>query len=354
MLQFIVRRLLILPVILFLVSLILFFLILQMPPEQRAEAYLPSLSPSITPEKRAEVIQRVIDRYGLDKPFPVQYVNWLRNLISGDWGYSPTWRQPVLDGLLRRTPATLELSLMAMIPSVILALVFGGLAAKNYNHILDHIIRITTFVGWAFPSFILALILLNVLYAWLDWFPPERLSMWAERFVLEESFHSYTGLVMIDSLLNGDLKLFADALRHLVLPSLTLAVAQWALLTRIMRSSLLQVLGEDYITTARSKGLAERKVINRHARLNALLPVVSTGAVAVSFLISGVVVVEAVYNFEGVGHAAVEAILDGDVVAVVGFTFFTCIVTMMASLMADILYGLIDPRARLFQGNTDQ
>jgi peptide/nickel transport system permease protein len=354
MLQFIIRRLLMLPVIIFLVSLILFFLILKIPPEERAEVYLPSMSPSLTPEKRAEIVQRVIDRYGLDKPFPVQYVNWLRNLFAGDWGYSPTWRQPVLEGLLRRTPATLELTLMAMIPTVILALIFGSLAAKNYNHILDHLIRLAAFVGWAFPSFILALILLNVLYAWLDWFPPERLSMWAEHIVQGESFRSYTGLLTIDSLLNGDVKLFGDAVRHLVLPGFTLAVAQWALLTRIMRSSLLQVLGEDYITTARSKGLSERKVIDRHARLNALLPVISTGAVAISLLISGVVVVEAVYNFKGVGHAAVEAILNGDIAAVVGFTFFTCVVTMLASLFADILYGLIDPRTRLYQGNTSQ
>jgi peptide/nickel transport system permease protein len=350
MIQYIARRLLILPIIMFLVTLILFFLMLKLPPEERVQVYLPSMKPGMTPEEINEVIQRNIKRYGLDEPFPVQYTNWLGNIITGDWGYSPTWRQPVLEGLLQRTPASIELALAAMIPSIILALFWGGQAAKRYRRPVDHVVRVATFVGWAFPSFILALILLNVLYAWLKWFPPERLSMWAVLIVESESYQAYTGLITIDSLLNRDFKLFADAIRHLILPAFTLALAQWALLTRIMRSSLLQVLREDYITTARSKGLSEQKVINRHARRNAVLPIISTGSVVVSFLISGVIVVEAIYNFQGVGYAAVQAILSADVPAVIGFTLFSCIVTVIASLIADLLYGFIDPRTRTFQG----
>jgi peptide/nickel transport system permease protein len=349
MIQFIARRLLILPIIIFLVTLILFFLMLKLPPEERVQVYLPSMKPGLTPAEIDEILQRNIERYGLDEPFPVQYANWLRNIFIGDWGYSPTWRQPVLEGLLQRTPASIELALAAMIPSIILALYWGGQAAKRYGKPVDHVIRVATFVGWAFPSFILALILLNLFYAWLKWFPPERLSMWASILVESEEYHVYTGLITIDSLLNRNFKLFLDAVRHLILPAFTLAVAQWALLTRIMRSSLLQVLGEDYITTARAKGLTEHKVINRHARLNAVLPIISTGSVVVSFLISGVIVVEAIFNFEGVGHAAVQAILGADVPAVIGFTLFSCIITVIASLVADLLYGFIDPRTRTYQ-----
>jgi len=350
MIEFIIRRLLILPIIIFFVTLILFFLLLQLPPEQRVLVYLPSMKPGLTPQEMDDILQMNIERYGLDEPFPVQYTTWLGNILSGDWGYSPTWRQPVLEGLLQRTPASIELALMAMIPSVILALFWGGQAARRHKHLIDHVVRITTFVGWAFPSFILALILINVLYAWLGWFPPERLSLWAEHLVEAENYRIYTGMITIDSLLNRNFNLFIDAIRHLILPAFTLAVAQWALLTRIMRSSLLQVLGEDYITTARAKGLSEDKVINRHARLNAVLPVISTGSVVVSFLISGIVVVEAIFNFEGIGRAAVQAILSADIPAVIGFTLFSCIVTVFASLVADLLCGFVDPRTRIFQG----
>jgi peptide/nickel transport system permease protein len=354
MLPFIIRRLLILPVIIFFVTLILYSLLLQLPPEERAEVYMPSVRPSITLEERAEMIQKIIDRYGLDDPFPVQYGRWLRNLLSGEWGFSPTWNQPVLEGLLRRAPASVELAIAAMIPAVILALALGGLSAKRYNQFPDHVIRSAAFVGWAFPSFILGLILLTVLYAWLDWFPPERISMWAKPLVQSESFHTYTGMLTVDSLLNGNLRIFADALRHLVLPALTLAFGYWALFTRLMRSSLVQVMSEDFITTARAKGLAERRVINRHARRNAILPLISTGGVTVSLLISGVVVVEAVFDFDGIGRAAVEAILNADLPVIVGFTLFTCIATVIASLIADILYAIVDPRTRLIQGGNVQ
>jgi ABC-type dipeptide/oligopeptide/nickel transport system permease component len=335
----------------FLVTLILFFLMLKLPPEQRVLVYLPSMKPGMTPEEIDEVLQRNIERYGLNEPFPVQYTTWLGNILSGDWGYSPAWRQPVLEGLLQRTPASIELALAAMIPGVVLALFLGAQAARRYQGPVDHVIRTATFLGWAFPSFILALILINVLYAWLKWFPPERLSMWAVHLVESENYQVYTGLLTIDSLLNRNFELFIDAVRHLVLPAFTLAIAQWALLARIMRSSLLEVLGEDYITTARSKGLSEHRVINRHARRNAILPVISTGTVVVSFLISGVIVVEAIFNFEGVGYAAVQAILAADVPAVIGFTLFSCIVTVIASLVADLLYGFIDPRTRTIQGS---
>jgi ABC-type dipeptide/oligopeptide/nickel transport system permease component len=346
--QYILRRLLVLPVILLLVTLILFVVILQVPVEQRVMVYLPSFKPNITAEEFQELMEATIERYGLDRPFFDQYLDWLGNLVSGQWGFSPSWRESVLDGLARRAPVTLELTLFAMVPSLLLALTLGTLAARRRNGIPDHLVRAATFVGWALPSFILALVLMNVFYAWLGWFPPGRTSVWVTPILRSEQFRSYTGLLTVDALLNGNLRIFGDALRHLVLPALTLAIAEWALLTRIMRSSLLDVLGQDYVTTARAKGLKESQVVGLHARPNAILPLISAGAVVTSLLISGVVIVEVIFNLNGVGRWAATAILQYDIPVAVGFALFSCIVTVLASLVADVLYGIVDPRVRLY------
>lgn len=336
-----------LPLIMFIVTLILFFIVLQLPVEMRVQVYLPSFNPHITGEEYERFVEHFIERYGLDKPLHIQYVNWIRNLVQGQWGYSPTWQQSVLEGLQQHAPATIELALFAMIPSTILALILGGLAARHQNRFPDYIVRAVAFTGWAFPSFILGLILMNVFYAWLHWFPPERLSVWASSIVNSDDFRAYTGMHTVDALLNGNLRLLWDAVRHLVLPGLTLAAVQWALLVRIMRASLLEVLKEEYITTARAKGLRERQVVNLHAGRNAVLPVISTAGVATSMLLSGVVVIEVLFNFNGVARWAIQAILQSDIPVAVGFALFSCTVTVLASLAADILYAVVDPRVRL-------
>jgi peptide/nickel transport system permease protein len=346
--KYVVRRLLLLPVVMFLVSLILFFIILQLPIEQRVMVYVPSFNPHLEPEEVEELIQEIVERRGLDQPLPIQYANWLRELATGSWGYSPAWRQPVLDGIRQRAPATLELALFAMIPAIFLSLGFGSFAARYGNRLPDHVIRAASFVVWAFPPFILALMLMNVFYAWTGWFPPERMSVWASTIVNSEDFHNFTGMLTIDALLNADLEVFWDAIRHLALPAFVLALTVWALLTRIMRSSLMEVLRQDYITTARAKGVPEQQVVSQHARRNAVLPVISAGGVMVSLLITGTVIVEVIFNFNGVGRGAVNAILQSDVPVAVGFALFSCLVTVLASLLADILYAVVDPRVRLY------
>jgi peptide/nickel transport system permease protein len=349
LLKYILRRLLILPVILFLVSVTLYLLILQLPVEDRVEVYVPSANPHLSAEQYQELVDITIARYGLDQPFLVQYTRWVGNLLQGEWGYSPAWREPVLEGLRRRAPATLELTLFAMVPSILLAIVLGSLAARRKDRVPDHVVRVATFVGWAFPPFILALILMNVLYAWLGWFPPERMSIWVSPVVNSEAFRNYTGLLTVDALLNARLDIFWDALRHLALPGLSLAVLEWALLTRIMRTSLVGVLNEDYITTARAKGLREQAVVDGHARRNAILPLISAAGVATSMLITWIVVIEMIFNYNGVGRWAVKAILQSDVPVAIGFALFACSVTILTSLVADVLYALVDPRVRLFR-----
>lgn len=348
MLRFVIRRLLALPVVILMVTLVLFLLILRLPAEQRVMIYVPSVNPHMSEEEWERMLQKIIEQRGLDDPAPVQYVRWLKDLVAGEWGYSPTWRQTVLEGLKQRAPATLELALFAMIPAIMLALVLGGMAARFDRRLPDHLLRAGAFVAWAFPPFILALILMNIFYAWLGWFPPERLSIWARPVVASDEFQTYTGLMTVDALLNGNLAIFWDAIRHLVLPAITLGLAVWALLARLMRSSLLDVLRQDYITTARAKGVSEQAVVSRHARRNAVLPVITAGGVAMSMLISGVVVVEVVFNYNGVGRWAVEALIQADVPVTMGFAFFGCTVTVLASLLADILYAVVDPRVTLF------
>jgi peptide/nickel transport system permease protein len=227
LIQYILRRLLILPLIIFLVTLILFFLMWQLPLEMRVQVYVPHTNKFLMPDEEQALIERSIRIHDLDRPWPVMYVRWLRMLVTGEWGHSPAWQQPVLQGLLQRAPATAELVLTSMVPCIILAVVSGTLASRYGNRFPDHFVRAATFVGWAFPSFILGLILLNVFYGWLDWFPPMRLSMWAGTVVHSDQFTSYTGMYTVDALLNLDLRLFWDALRHLVLPAVCLAFADW-------------------------------------------------------------------------------------------------------------------------------
>jgi len=345
-LKTIAGRLLTLPVVMFLVTLIIFLLILQLPAEERVVVYLPSTRSNLSPEDAANLVKVTIERYGLDQPPAVQYTRWISNLLQGDWGYSPSWRQPVLEGLLQRLPATTELILFAMVPAVLLSISLGSHAAYRRGRLPDHLIRSAIFIGWAFPSFILALILLNVFYAWNGWFPPERLSIWAGAIVRSQDFHSYTGLLTVDALLNGNFPIYIDALRHLVLPAFTVALIEWALLARLMRSSLLEVMEQDYITTARSKGLPESRVIRVHARRNALLPVISIGGVAAATLITTVCVVEVVFNFNGIGRGVVTAFQATEIPVTVGFALISCLVVLLASLFTDILYIFADPRIR--------
>ena len=347
MIRYIVRRLLVLPVIMLIVSLVLFFLMWQLPAEQRVQIFLPSANPNMTPEQYAELVQRTIRRRGLDRPFPVAYAGWIGGLLRGEWGYSPVWRQDVLAGILRRMPASAEIAIVAMVPTILLALSLGSLSARRHRKLPDHLVQAATALAWAFPPFIMGLLLMNVFYAWLDWFPPERLSIWASPVVHEEGFRHVTGMYTVDALINGNLPLFWDALRHLGLPGLTLAVSQWALLTRLMRSSMLNVMREDFVTTARSKGLSERVVALVHVRGNAVLPLISTAGVTVSTMISTLIIVEIVFNFNGLGRSAATAILGSDVQVAVGFSVFTCMVVVLSSLAADVLYAVVDPRVRL-------
>ncbi len=348
MVAFILRRLVALLSTMFLVTLIVFFLIWQLPAEDRLQVYIPNVASNIAmnPAKLAQFEKSEIARRGLDDPFPVQYVYWITHVLVGDWGFSPVWGQGVLPGILSRAPATAELAIAAMIPSLGLAIVLGKLSAQHRNRLSDYAIRGAAFAAWGFPPYILALMLLNVFYVNLGWFPPGQLTTSGSIAVLSPLFRSFTGMYLIDSLLNGNLTLFLDSLQHLVLPATVLALAQWALFTRVLRSSLIAELGQDYVTMARAKGLPERAVVGVHAWRNAIIPVISVGTTAVSLSITNIAVVEIIFNFNGLARSATLAMLQLDVPVAVGATVFTCLVTVLSSFIGDILYGLFDPRVR--------
>jgi peptide/nickel transport system permease protein len=223
----------------------------------------------------------------------------------------------------------------------------GIVAAKNHNKLIDQAARVFALVGWSFPTFVFALLVLMIFYAKLGLFPPGRLSDWAQIIVMSPEFTRYTQINTIDALLNLRLDVFWDALRHMVLPVITLCYIQWAMLLRLTRSSMLEALRQDYMTTARAKGLSETVVTNRHALPNALIPVVTVGGLTIVGLVSGVVITETIFNYPGMGSAAAEAARSLDVLTVAAFTIFTAALLIVANLVIDVLYAFLDPRVRL-------
>ena len=191
------------------------------------------------------------------------------------------------------------------------------------------------------------LLILMIFYGVLRWLPPGRLSVWADDIVFSGSFHRYTGFNTIDTLLNGQWKIFWDAIRHLIGPVVTLAYLSWAFLLRLTRSSMLEVLNTDYVRTARAKGLPERMVIKRHVRRNALIPVVTVAGLMIIGLLGGAMIVETVFDYKGLGLLTVTAAQRLDYTCLLGVTMFSTALLVLANLVVDVLYAYIDPRVRL-------
>jgi peptide/nickel transport system permease protein len=353
MLAYIIRRLLIMPILLIGVTLLIFAMLSLLTPYERAALYVTDIP------KRQGAIEGVIEKYGLNDPIPVQYYGWMvgrkdpdtgeikGGVLRGDLGWSKVGKSSVIDVIRRRLPATAELALLAAIPMIGIGIWMGVLAAVNHNKFTDQSLRVFSITGWSIPTFVFGLVVLMIFYARLGWFPPERLSLWAQRVVLSPEFTRYTQMNTVDSLLNLRLDIFFDSLRHLVLPVLTLAYLGWAQIMRVTRSSMLDTLRQDYMTTARSKGLTEQKAVRRHALPNALIPVITIGGLTLIGLFNGVVITETVFNYPGMGSYLAEAALSLDVVTVLGITLFSSFILIFGNLIVDVLYGVVDPRIRL-------
>lgn len=341
MTNYIIRRLLILPVVLIGLSLVIFGMISFLEPGERAALYITQ------PPRTQAALDLVIKTYGLDKPLPIQYLDWLNRTLHGDLGWSKTAGQPVMSAILNYFPATLELALWSFIPIIFVGVWLGSLAATHQDELIDQVARVFSIVGYSFPTFVFGLMALMIFYAKLQWFPPGRLDTWATLVTQTPDYHTYTGMNTLDSLLNGRPDIFFDALRHMFLPALTLAYINWALILRVTRSSMLDVIRQEYVTVARAKGLRERVVIDKHARPNALIPVATIGGLLLFQLMNGVVITETVFNYHGMGSWIAQAALQLDVISVLGVALFEGSVLVLANLIVDVLYSYLDPRIRM-------
>lgn len=338
---YVIRRLLLMIPTLIGVTLLIFAVVQVLSPEERAALYIKS-------EKDAKEIDRIIDKYGLRDPIYLQYFRWMRQVLSGNLGWSYKISMPVMQAILVRAPTTIELVIFAA-PTIILSGIYLGVkSAVHRDKAIDHLTRTSSIIGWSLPSFWLGILLLAIFYAYLGWFPPERLGTEANNFVRSSAFIRYTHINTIDGLLNGQLWITLDALKHLVLPVISLTIQIIALIVRVMRSSMLEALNKGYITTARAKGLDRNEVINKHARRNALIPVITLSGMLCAGLLTGVVITETVFQIPGLGQfVAQSALPPPDVGAVLGFALFTGVVFVLANLIVDITYAFVDPRIRL-------
>jgi len=340
---FIIRRLFFLPLVFVGVTLGIVLLMQLLSPTQRAASYVTS------PQQLANV-EAIIKRYHLDDPWYVQYWTWLTQAAHGNFGYSKVAKMPVLRAIRERFPSTLELALAALIPVVGVGIWLGTAAALNRDKLIDQVTRVMSIFGWSLPTFVLGIWLLVIFYGALNWFTPGQITgkhaIELANEVANGTFHRYTHFLTIDSLLNRRFDFFLDDVKHLVLPVITLAAVSSAQIMRVMRSSLLDALGQDYVRTARSKGLAATVVNRKHARKNALIPVLTLSGFTIIGLLNGVVITETIFNYPGMGSFIANAATQLDYSSVLAAAVFTAIIVVLANLVVDVLYGFIDPRIR--------
>ena len=288
-----------------------------------------------------EKIQRVKHELGFDRPLPTQYLIYLRGLLRGDLGISIRFQNPVREEIASRFPATFELSTVAILISIAIGVPAGLLAAFHRNQWLDHLGRIIALTGISMPIFWLGLLASTVFYYKLGLLPAgARLD---PQMTPPEHI---TGLYVLDSILTGNLTTLIDSLRHLVLPASILGAAGAGSISRIMRSSMLEELHQDYIRTARAKGLRERSVLLRHVLRNAWLPTVTTIGLAYGSLLGGAVLTETVFSWPGLGTFVVTTMTNVDFSAVIGVTLVIATIYNLVNLLVDLVYGYLDPRVK--------
>jgi len=338
---FIIRRLLLLIPTLIGVTLLIFAVIQFFSPMQRVALFV-GQSP-----KELGSFELLIQKYHLNEPIYIQYVTWITEVLKGNLGWSKSINRPVTQIIVERAPTTAEITIFSAPVIILLGIWLGVKSAVHRDKMFDHLSRVVAIIGWSLPTFWFGIILISIFHVGLGWFPTGRLGEAANSFVHSDAFIRYTGLNTIDGLLNGQIWITLDALRHLVLPVVTLTVVIIALIIRVMRSSMLEALNKGYIVTARAKGLTQNEVINKHARRNALIPVVTVSGMLAAGMLTGLVITEYIFNIPGIGMWAANAAIAIDVPAVLGFTIFSAVIFVVANLIVDVLYAYIDPRIRL-------
>ena len=334
MLTYAARRLLLLVPVLLGVTLITFALTRVIPGNPIDQL----VSPLASPEQRQQLIQE----HGLDESILQQYVTYLRNVLHGDLGTSFTTSQPVLDDLTSRFPATFELTLYAMLVAIIVGVPLGIAAAVRANSWVDHLSRVVAVIGIALPVFWLSLTFVYIFFFKLHWLPAPYGRIDPS---VDPPTH-ITGLWTIDALLTGNWDAFRSTAEALILPVGVLAFAVMAPIARITRSGMLDALESDYVRGARSLGLSPSTVVFRHALRNAMLPLITMIAVVYGYLLGGVVLVEEIFAWPGLGRYVFDAITSSDYPAVQGFILYATTLYVLLFLVVDLLYLAIDPRLR--------
>ncbi|RIK46258.1 MAG: peptide ABC transporter permease [Chloroflexi bacterium] len=291
------------------------------------------------PRASKETVDLLREKYGFNDPLLTQYVRYVGDVVRLDFGDSTSSRRSVNEDLRQYLPATIELALAAFMLSVVVGIPLGVLSAVNPNSIWDLIGRLVSITGLAMPSFWLALMLQFAFFAKLGWLPDgQRLPIGVD------APRQITSLYSIDALLAGNLSLFWTVIKHLLMPSVVLAYGSLAVVTRMVRSGMLEVLSQDYVRTARAKGLRQRTVVIRHALKNALLPTITVLGLQVGLLLSGAVLVEIVFSWPGIGRYAVQGVQQFDYNAIMGTTLVIAFVYVIMNLVVDVLYVVVDPR----------
>lgn len=281
------------------------------------------------------------EEWGLDKPLHEQYLTYLGKLLQLDMGRSIRTRQPIAEDLGRFLPASAELAIAATTMSIVVGIPFGVISAVRRNRAIDHVVRVLSLLGVSSPVFWIALVGLYVLYFRLGWLPgPGRLEVG-----MDEPMR-LTGMYTLDSLLSANWDAFRSSLRHLILPSLVLASVHTGLVTRMTRSSMLEVLAADYVRTARGKGLHEWVVIYRHALANALIPTVTVIGLSFGDILAGTVLLETIFAWPGIGRYAYQSAITLDFPAIMGVSALIAGIFVVVNLSTDVSYAFLDPRVR--------
>lgn len=347
-LRLLAKRILALLVTMLITTAVLYGIAMLTPVGARAELFLPkNLPPHLTDEQYTQLIQLAIQKNHLGDPYPVQYFYWLKNLLQGNWGYSYTLNEGIYEAIMRRAPVTAELTLYSILLFLPLGLLAGVIAGSRQGRGIDHCVRLAAYIATSLPPFILALILLAFFYVDLYWFAPERLGDATTLIVNSAQFHTYTGLLTLDGLLNGQPNVSLDALRHLMMPVITLTLPHWATLARITRAAVIEEQGQDYTVAAKARGLSQRQITWHHVLPNAIAPALTSSVLSVASLVSGVFVVEIIFGFHGLSEIAVssmQSIIDPP--AALGFIVYSVFVVSLLMAVLDLIQSALNPRLR--------
>ena len=295
----------------------------------------------------AAQIEETRTKLGLDEPMWYQFAIYIGNTLQGDLGTSIRTREPVAEAVARVFPATLELATLATIIGVIVGVPAGVMAATKPGSLLDQTVRLVGLMGYSMPIFWLGLMGLLLFYGHLGWVGgPGRLDV-AYQMQMDFELTQYTGMIMVDTLLNGRLEMFANAFSHIILPAGLLAYISMAYISRMTRSFMMNELGQEYITTARVKGMPERRVIWVHALKNVMVPLITVIALSYAYLLEGAVLTETIFAWPGLGSYITDALLVADMPAVLGGTVVVGMAYIGLNMFSDLLYRLFDPRARV-------